>query len=72
MPEGRKCIFCSFEKIEVKGFGQSELFFGTTYSIEIWNVKNLGDSLYFITAYIIMKTKSLKWLYDFMELTDWY
>ena len=35
MPEGRKCTFCSFEKIEVKGFGQSEFFFGTTYSIEI-------------------------------------
>jgi len=35
MLEGRKCTFCSFEKIEVKGFGQSELFFGTTYSIEI-------------------------------------
>ena len=46
MLEGRKCTFCSFEKIEVKGFGQSELFFGTTYSIEIWNVKTLGDSLY--------------------------
>ena len=47
MPEGRKCTFCSFEKIEVKGFGQSEFFFGTTYSIEIWHGKNLGDSLYF-------------------------